>query len=161
MDGQKLWNFRPGTPEGPSHYALRRLPVRRDFYERDEWKTLRSDPEAEPFAEGENLVYQPAWTGGVFREMAFIMRVMTLDTHKDLVRAWRAINAAPEPRKERALAALQNVDIVGVAYDQARNEIKRALTSKNKVDEITLARELGERFRSRYAEAERIARGQD
>jgi hypothetical protein len=89
------------------------------------------------------------------------MRVMTLDTHKDLVRAWRAINAAPEPRKERALAALQNLDIVGVAYDQAKNEIKRALNSKNKVDEITLARELGERFRNRYAEAERIARGED
>jgi ABC-type Fe3+ transport system substrate-binding protein len=161
MDGQKLWNFRPGTPGGPSHYALRRLPIRRDFYENTEWKGIRSDPEAEPFAEGDNLVYQPAWTGGVFREMAFIMRVMTLDTHKDLVQAWRAIDRASEPRKRQALAALQNLDAVGVTYDQARNEIKKALSSKNKVDEITLARDLGERFRQRYAEAMRIADGRD
>lgn len=161
MDGQKLWNFRPATPGGPSHYALRRLPIRRDFYEHAEWKALRSDPEAEPFAEGDNLVYQPAWTGGVFREMAFIMRVMTLDTHKELVRAWRAIDEAPEPHKGRALAVLQNLDAVGVAYDQAVTDIKKALSSKNKVDEITLGRELGQLFRNRYAEAERVARNQD
>ena len=63
------------------------------FYEKAEWKAWRSDPEADPFADAENLVYQPGWTGGVFREMAFIIRVMTLDTHDELVDAWRAINA--------------------------------------------------------------------
>jgi ABC-type Fe3+ transport system substrate-binding protein len=29
MEGQKLWNFRPGTEGGPERFALRRLPVRR------------------------------------------------------------------------------------------------------------------------------------
>lgn len=159
MEGQKLWNFQPGTPGGPSRFALRRLPVRRDFYAQQEWKEWRSDPDAEPFAETEKLVYQPAWTGGVFREMAFIIRVMTLDTHKDLVRVWRAINAAPEARRVAALTVLQNLD--EVAYDRAKGEIKKALTSKNKVDEITLARNLGQAFRERYGEAERIALGHD
>ena len=157
MDAQKLWNFRPGTPGGPSRYALRRLPVRRDFYEHAEWKEFRSDPEEEPFAGSEQLIYQPAWTGGVFREMAFIIRVMTLDTHQELVRAWRAINAAPEPRKASALARLQ--DLSAVNYERASQEIKRALASKNKVDEITLARTLGDLFRKQYAEAEAIALG--
>ena len=157
MEGQKLWNFRPGTEGGPARFALRRLPVRRDFYSHPEWKALRSDPDAEPFAETENLVYQPAWTGGVFREMAFVIRVMSLDTHRELVSAWRAINAAPEPRKAKALAVLQ--DLTAVSYDRAKSDIKKALTSKNKVDEITLARNLGQAFRGRYAEAERIALG--
>ncbi|GEM_PF-72618 len=31
-DGQKLWTYRVGTPGGPEKYALRRLPIRRDFY---------------------------------------------------------------------------------------------------------------------------------
>ena len=159
MEAQKLWNFKPGTPGGPSRYALRRLPVRRDFYEHAEWKQLRSDPEAEPFADAENLVYQPAWTGGVFREMAFIIHVMSLDTHEELVQAWRAINAAPESRRMEALAKLQ--DLSAVNYDRARIEIKKALTSKNKVDEITFARELGNHFRRQYAIAEDLAKRAD
>lgn len=157
MEGQKLWNFRPGSPGGPKRYALRRLPVRRDYYAHTEWKSLRSDPEAEPFADAERLIYQPAWTANVFREMAFIIRVMSLDTHRELVSAWRAINRAPEPRKTRALEVLQ--DLSAVDYEHASTEIKRALTSKNKVDEITLARNLGELFRRNYLKAEAIATG--
>lgn len=159
MEGQKLWNFRPGSPEGPKRYALRRLPVRRDYYAHTEWKSIRSDPEAEPFADAERLIYQPAWTSGVFREMAFIIRVMSLDTHRELVSAWRAIDAASEPRKTRALETLQ--DLSAVDYDHALSEIKSALTSKNKVDEITLARNLGEAFRQNYLKAEAIARGRE
>ncbi|MEO7597845.1 MAG: extracellular solute-binding protein [Opitutus sp.] len=159
MEAQKLWNLRPGTEGGPSRYALRRLPVRRDFYAHSEWKPLRSDPEAEPYSQSESLVYQPAWTGGVFREMAFIIRVMSLDTHGELVHAWRAIMTTPEPHRSRALAELQKLD--AVSYDHALTDIKRSLTSKNKVDEITLARKLGNAFRAQYAEAERIARHTD
>jgi iron(III) transport system substrate-binding protein len=157
-DAQKLWNFRPGTPGGPERFALRRLPVRRDFYEHAEWATLRSDPEAQPFAGTELLIYHPAWTSGLFREMAFIIRVMTLDTHAELVSAWRAINAAPEERRIAALAELQ--DLSAVTYENAGAAIKHALNSKNKVDEITLARNLAASFRSHYAKAQAIARGE-
>ncbi|MGA2499760.1 MAG: hypothetical protein ABSH20_18650, partial [Tepidisphaeraceae bacterium] len=31
-DGQKLWTYKPGSPGGPEKYALRRLPIRLDFY---------------------------------------------------------------------------------------------------------------------------------
>ena len=31
-DGQKLWNYRVGEPGGPVKYALRRLPILREFY---------------------------------------------------------------------------------------------------------------------------------
>ena len=31
-DRQKLWNYRPGEPGGPARHALRRLPIRREYY---------------------------------------------------------------------------------------------------------------------------------
>lgn len=157
MDAQKLWNLRPGVPGGPERFALRRLPVRRDFYEHAEWTKDRSDPEAAPFSDTERLIYQPAWTASLFREMAFIIRVMALDTHEELVRAWRAINAAPESRRASALAELQDLSVV--TYERAGRDIKAALNSKNKVDEITLARTLAQSFRNHYKRAEMLARG--
>jgi hypothetical protein len=159
LDGQKLWNFRTGTPGGPEHFALRRLPVRRDFYAREEWRPYRSDPEVNPYAQKDLLVHHDEWTAPLFVEMEFIIRVMDEDCHQELVEAWRAIIAAPEPQKARALAALQ--DLSSVDYDQALGPVTRALTSKSKVDEVSLARDLGEGFRRNYARAGRIARGGD
>jgi len=157
LEAQKLWNFKPGVPGGPARFALRRLPVRRDFYEHAEWKPLRSDPEAAPFSDPNPLIYEPAWTSGLFLELALATRVMCLDTHAELVAAWRAIIAAPEPRRSQALAALQ--EIASVDYGRVNGEIKQALGSKNKVDEVTLASALGAEFRARYARAEALARG--
>jgi iron(III) transport system substrate-binding protein len=110
-----------------------------------------------PFDQQEQLIYRYEWTGGVFREMAFIIRVMGEDTHAELVRAWREIIAAPEPAKTQALAELQ--DLTAVAYDRVIAKIQPALGSKNKVDEIRLAHELATEFRKHYARAEAIARG--
>lgn len=155
LEGQKLWAFRVGTEGGPERFALRRLPVRRDFYEKDEWKPLRSDPEANPFGDANQLVSRPEWTGGLYREMAFAVRAMCLDPHDDLVRAWQAINAAPPEARERALRKLE--DLSAVSYEQAAGRIKRALSSRNRVEEIELARELAETFRRNYAEAGRLA----
>lgn len=158
MDGQKRWSFKPGTPGGPRHFALRRIPLRKDFYAHDEWRDWRSDPEAAPYdASHEQLIYRSEWTGGIFREMAFIIRVMCEDTHSELTQAWRAIIAAPEPAKTRALAELQ--DLSAVAYDRVAAKIRPALGSKNKVDEIRLATELATEFRRHYARAEEIAKG--
>src|SRR5690606_33217082 len=81
-DGQKLWNFKVGTEGGPVRFALRRLPIRRDFYEQAEWKTLRSDPDESPYEGANPLIYNQSWTSGdTFRAMAFVIRVMCLDTH--------------------------------------------------------------------------------
>ncbi|HEX2853024.1 MAG TPA: extracellular solute-binding protein [Opitutaceae bacterium] len=158
MDGQKLWNFKPGTPGGPQHFALRRIPLRKDYYAHPEWREFRSDPEAKPFGEREQLIYRYEWTGGIFREMAFVIRIICLDTHPELKRAWRAIIAAPEPAKSRALAELHS--LASVNYDRASREIRAALSSKNKVDEVRLANDLSAEFRSHYERAERIARGE-
>lgn len=157
-DGQKLWNFRPGTPGGPERFALRRMPVRKDFYAHTEWNASRSDPGESPFEQKDPLIYRPQWTNGVFREMAFVVRVMCQDTHAELASAWRAIAAASEPAKSQALAALQ--DLSAVDYDRVGSEVRKALGSKDKVDEVRMARHLGDLFRANYARAEAIARGQ-
>lgn len=152
-EGQKLWNFKPGTPGGPERFALRRLPVRRDFYAHDEWKAYRSDPEAAPFDEEEHLVYHPEWTSGLFRELAFAIRVMCLDPHPELTAAWREIIRAGMPPE--ALAELS--DLSAINYDQM-DGIRRALNSKDKVEEIRLASELASHFRQQYRRAAEVAR---
>ena len=154
MDAQKLWNFKPGVPGGTDRYELRRLPIRRDFYTQD-FAQYRSDPEVNPYAGANPLIYNGAWTGGEnFRAMAFIIRVMCLDTHPELVAAWKEIIRAGFPAP--ALAVLH--DLSAVAYPEMKNRIVPALTSKNKVDEIRLANELAGRFRAQYQKALDLAR---
>ncbi len=153
LDAQKLWAFRPGTPGGPQLYNLRRMPVRRDFYAREDWKPFRNDPEVSPFEDEHQLIYHAEWTDGLFRELAFIIRVMCQDTHPELARAWRAIVAAGQP--PQAMAVLQ--DMSAVDYDNAAGRIRRVLGSKNRVDEVVLARELAGEFRDQYRRAEELA----
>ncbi len=154
MEGQKLWNLKPGTPGGPEYFALRRLPVRKDFYELDGIDALRSDPEEKPYAPQERLVYHPQWTGRLFREMAFVIRVMCLDTQPELKKAWQALIDAGMPAE--ALAKFQ--DLSAVDYAAASGRIRDALRSKNKVDEIRLANELGNQFRARYLRTVELAK---
>ena len=154
LDAQKLWNFKPGTPGRPAQYNLRRMPVRRDFYAQEDWKKFRSDPDVSPFAEKNQLIYHEEWTGGLFRELSFIIRVMCQDDQPELVAAWRAIIAAGKP--EQAMAVLQ--DMSAVDYDKAAGEIKTALGSKNKLEEVALAKRLGKLFREQYRRATELAR---
>jgi iron(III) transport system substrate-binding protein len=154
MEGQKLWNLKPGVTDGPEYFALRRLPVRKDFYALPGIAELRSDPEELPYAEqADRLIYRPEWTGRLFRELAFVVRVMCLDTQPELKRAWRALIEAGMPAE--ALAVFEDVSVV--AYEEAGGRIRTALRSKNKVDEIKLANELGNRFRAQYLRVVELA----
>jgi hypothetical protein len=157
LEGQALWAFKPEVPGGPAHYALRRMPVRRDFYGHAEWLPARSDPEDNPYDAQNHFVYHAAWTGGIFREIGFLTRVMCQDTHAELVRAWNAIASADAAHRSRALAVLQDLGPLG--YDRVRTDIHARLTARDRVEEVRLAGELGAYFRARYAEAEAIARG--
>ena len=157
LDAQKLWNFKVGTPGGPDRFPLRRIPVRRDFYAHEEWKAWRSDPEASPYESPDPLVYRDAWTGRMFREMSFAIRVMCQDSHQELRAAWRAIQAAPEPVRAGALAVLH--DLSALEYDRVATELRARLTAKDKVEEVRAAKELGDFFRANYRRAEAIARG--
>ena len=153
LDGQKLWNFKVGVPGGPKKYALRRLPIRKELYS-PEYLAFRSDPQVQPYEEAQKFSYNPNWTGPVFRVMAFIIRVTCLDLHHEQKEAWEALIKSGFPSKAREVF----FDLSAVDYQAARTTIKEALTSKNRLDEIRLAKELADKFRRQYREAARLAK---
>lgn len=152
-EGQRLWNFRVGTPGGPEKYALRRLPIRRELYAPG-FQQFRSDPKVFPYEEAKLFTYHPGWTAPLFKTMSFIIRVMCLDSHDEMAAAWAALAAAGFPRE----AHRKFSDVSAVDYRAALDRIKPALLSADRIDEVRLARELGEHFRNQYREAERLAK---
>lgn len=111
-EGQKLWCFKPGAPGGPARTALRRLPIRREFY-------LSGDPDADAFCEsarryyadpldrpeadayhlGGMFVNAPRWTGRHFSIQRDLIRAMCMDSGDELKRAWRRILQTGGPAK--------------------------------------------------------------
>jgi ABC-type Fe3+ transport system substrate-binding protein len=103
-DGQQLWTYLPGTPGGPQRYALRRLPVRRDFYpspvpaiqaayERHRRYAADDlgDPSIDPYQVARHFTYYPRWTARHFAVQREIIRAMALDSGDDLRAAWRTL----------------------------------------------------------------------
>lgn len=107
-DGQRLWTYKPGSKGsngeavGPTKYALRRLPIRRDFYpEGDPTGGSRpsvhtpfaaddlSDPTVDPYQLAKHFTYYPRWTGSHFGIMREIIRAMCLDSGIELREAWK------------------------------------------------------------------------
>lgn len=153
-DGQKLWAFRSGIKGGPTKGgALRRLPIRRDFY-RPELSLQMSDGGEKPYEKAQAFTYHPEWTGPAFSAIRFLIRVICVDAHPELRHAWKNITAAEKP--ERALKIFH--DLNRVQYDNMLSNITPALRSRNKITETQLARELGDSFRHNYELAAELAR---
>jgi hypothetical protein len=85
--------------------------------------------------------------------MAFVIRVMCLDTQPELKQAWQALIAAGMPAE--ALAVFQELTAVDYAATQGR--IRSALRASNKVDELLLAKELAQKFRAQYQRTVELA----
>lgn len=103
-EGQKLWNYRPGTASGPIKYSLRRLPIRRSFYPSDnssikkEFEAHRpyftdnlADPAINPYEIAKKFTYRQRWTGHHFNVLRHLIKVMCLDAGEELKSAWKAI----------------------------------------------------------------------
>lgn len=153
LEGQKLWNFKVGAPGGPTKYALRRLPIRKELYEQ-EFAAFRSDPTVLPYEDAKLFTYHQAWTGPLFKPMSFIIRVMCLDSHDEQAAAWKALASAGFPRE----ALKKFMDLSAVDYEAAFKVIRPALASQNRLEEVRLAKSLGDRFRAQYREAEKLAK---
>jgi ABC-type glycerol-3-phosphate transport system substrate-binding protein len=152
-EGQDLWNFRAGEPGGPAVFSLRRLPVRKDAYAATKRMHL-ADPDVNPFSEENDFHYNAAWTGSLLEDLAFLMRVMCVDTHEELRAAWRAIIEAERPAE--AIVALQ--DLAVIDYDRTIGPIHQVLRSGRAIDEVRLGQELAAHFRAQYRNAAEIAR---
>lgn len=150
-EGQKLWNFKPGTPGGPLKYALRRLPILPALYSPED-RAYRSDPEVDPY--GQTNVYHPEWTGPLFRPLSFLVSAMCIDPHAELRSAWQALIENKFPKEATALFE----DVSGASYEMAGTVVKQTLRSPRSIEHVRLARELGDKFRARYQEVEALAR---
>ena len=163
-DGQNLWNFKVGEPGGPEQYALRRAPIRRDAYQANLAKH-RSDPEMNPYdaAVKSGFVYHGAWTGRLFSPLRFIIKTAFIDPRNELVAAWAAIiQAEKEGRKEDAASAKKIfADLSRIDHGKAKEEIGGTLSSRDKLAEVRLAKELTVHFRNQYQRALSVAQGQN
>ncbi len=153
IEAQKLWNFKIGTPGGPVRYALRRLPIRKELYD-PQYLEFRSDPDVEPYEEAKFFTYHEEWTGPLFGPLRFIIRTMCLDTHDEQVAAWKALIDADFPPE--ATARFQ--DLTAVNYQTALEELRPILRSSRRIEEVQLAKEIGDHFRKQYREAAELAR---
>jgi len=146
-EGQKLWNYRPGSEGGPRRFALRRPPIRKDFYVESNLPSM-TDPEVNPYELSAGFTYHPEWTGPLFGALRFVIRGACMDPHEEQLEAWEALIAAGLP--EEGVAQFE--DISAISYERVVNEIAPGLKNADKVKQVTMARELAETFRSHYSQ---------
>jgi len=79
---------------------------------------------------------------------------MCLDAHDEQAAAWKALIDAGFP--EQATAAF--TDMSAVDYETAKTKIRAVLKSADPIEEVRLARELGDHFRAQYRKAEQLAK---
>jgi iron(III) transport system substrate-binding protein len=151
-EGQKLWLLEPGTPGGPTERALHRTPIRRDIYSA-EVLAHSTMPEANPYEDGGNFTYDRALTGKSFNTLRQLVRVMCIDSHEEMKRAWREIVAAGMPAD--ALAVFHDVSIM--PYSKG-GEGDPMFDKAGALEASEYAAELGEWFRANYRRAEALAR---
>jgi len=149
--GQKLWNAKPGTPGGPQHRALRRMPVRRDVYTAENMQHF-TDP-TNPYDQTGGFIYQRELTGQGFGAMRFIIRVMCLDLHDELKSSWQKVSQAGEPERSSKIFS----DTTKVSYQNAMGGISRQISDGKKVETDDLAVRLGKFFRRNYKKAGKLA----
>jgi ABC-type Fe3+ transport system substrate-binding protein len=165
-EGQRLWNYRTGTPGGPRRFALRRLPIRRDFYPSDD-RTLQaafeshkpylSDPLGSPASDayqlGASFLYVPRWTSVHFGVQRDLIRAMCMDSGDELRSAWRAILAHGGPA--------QNPEAIRLMESMPERPVpltwSSAITSYNSVPRLDYLREWTAFFREHYRLAEQAA----
>lgn len=168
-EGQRLWNQRPGTPGGPERFALRRLPIRRDFYPSDDPELqaahaarapLMADdlaaPEINPYALAARFPYEARWTSRHFGVQRDIIKAMCLDSFDELQAAWAAIARAGGPEAcPEAMAQLGKMPDRPEPLTWAS-----ALEIPKKYQRLDYLREWTAFFRASYREARRLAEAQ-
>lgn len=153
MEGQKLWAWKTGEPGGPVRTALRRLPVRRDYYTRENLAHA-TDPDILPFAAGTALTYDASLTGSSFSAIRLVIRAMCLDTHVELKTAWAALIRANFP--PQATAALDDLHTLSRA--NVTGSIAATLKQGDKLVTAELSRTLAQQFRQQYQHVAELAR---
>lgn len=104
-EAQRLWQFKAGTPGGPSRFELRRMPIMRSLYEHEADRFV--DP-VDPFRDAS----APAFPDPAMRAfLPTLFSAMAMDCHGALREAWACIAAHPAfPRDRGGVVTAQQVD---------------------------------------------------
>lgn len=151
-EGQRLWNYRPGEPGGPSRYALRRLPIRRDLYT-PEHRAHASDPDVDPYADAARFTYRGKLTGPLFSLIGPLSKGAIFDPREELAAAWHAIIAAGGPERVPLAAAA----LARLPFTYAEAPAVLADAQANPLRRLELVRQWSDAARRNYAEARRLA----
>lgn len=173
-EGQTLWNGLPGSPGGPVKHALRRMPVRRDFYPDAEHPSVDArakaragttsddllDPSIDVYELARAFTYEPRWTAPHFSFLRSFVRAMCMDSGRELRAAWGAILEAGGPEAvPEAVQLLERLPLDPYPIDwrhvteAARNPALTAGLSETDILSMWTAH-----FRASYREAEAVAR---
>ena len=156
--GQRLWNRRPGTPDGPEKYALRRLPVRKDMYSPEE-KEFMSDPDVHPFSPEEEFNYDPSLTAKYFSLIRILFKVMVIDPLPELQNAWKMIIETGGP--ENCPEAMNEFNKLPFTYAEAANfakQLSNPAEGGHPLQAVQKQREISEFFRKQYIKAAELAK---
>jgi hypothetical protein len=132
---------------------LHRLPILPALYA-PEYDAYRADSETHPYAPAHAFVYHEAWTGPLFRAIAFVVRVMCVDPAPELRDAYQALAEAGFPPEATSLFD----DVSAVDYDTVKGPLRAALRAPNALDEVTWSNRLVRQFRDQYRQVEALAR---
>ena len=106
-EGQKLWMLRKTDPEGPKEYELNRCSVIPLLFDELGERCVVSNP----FQQNLTPIRYDAEKGGKrWDVVSDLIGALVIDSHKDLVNAWKAINKSRDVEKREA-AIRKLVDI--------------------------------------------------
>ena len=149
---QSLWLGKPGTLNGPQQRALHRTPIRRDIYTPENLANS-TQPNANPYADPGNFIYQRELTGASFNTLRQLVKIMCIDSHEEMKSAWLALRDAGMPAD--ALAVFSDVSLMNYAKAGHGDSILDGPDALKAADHAT---KLGEWFRSNYRKAEAMAK---
>lgn len=161
QEGQKLWDFRVGTPGGPERYSLNRPPIRKDLYQ-EKYLQYFSNPNLNPYKNVGDFYYHAEWTKPVFGSIRLIIKAAFIDPHKELVDAWSAIIQARHEGRldaaDRALQVMQNMEHYN--YAEAKGTLQKLLISGDYLKIVQFKNQITNQMRKQYILAKRIANGE-
>ena len=156
VEGQKIWDYRVGTPGGPFKYALRRPPVRRDLYQ-EKYLKYFADPTYNPYENAGGVIYRGDWTGKYFGLIGPLIRCTMLDAEKELKSAWLAIIKAGG--SDKVPLAYEAFNRMIVPYNECAKAMEGLYVSSQNsmLDVVKLRRSWTEEAIKNFREAKKLA----
>lgn len=146
-EGQAVWNFKAGDPDGPKQYELRRPPVSHEMYTPDRMARMVDPVNYYTMARA----LEPG-TPNYMGTVSEVLHAMAIDTHDDLIEAWRAIRDQADPdRKARMIALFDEMPFTEAQLNARPDEWSKN-PDQRELDRIAWSRFFTDRYR-------RIVRG--